>query len=120
MKILKKTNLFAFVLLLLTAFSGCDKKKPEEPVVISLVSTTEVENADGTIVEALYSDSTRMYFRLLNETTAEVVSYYDFYDYEHESAGWFPILGKTTPLWALATMPLAISLMGIVSIMPVL
>ncbi len=95
MKILKKINLFVFVLLLLTAFSGCDKKKPEEPVVILLVSTTEVENADGTIVEALYSDSTRMYFRLLDETTAEVVSYYDFYDYEHESAGWI-YRGKVT------------------------
>ena len=85
---MKKTNLFVLALLLLTAFSGCNKKQPEEPAVISLVSTMEVENINGTVVEALYSDSTKMYFRLLSDTTAEVVSYHEFYDHEHESSGW--------------------------------
>ena len=84
-----KRNIVFTLLLLLVAFVGCEKKQqPEESTVITLVSTIEVENINGTTVEALYSDSTKMYFRLLSDTTAEVVSYHEFYDHEHESAGW--------------------------------
>ena len=85
---MKKTNLIVLTALLLTAFAGCDKKLPEDPTGISLVSTIEVENVNGTIVEASYSDSTKMYFRLLSDTTAEVVSCHEFYYHENASSGW--------------------------------
>ena len=92
---MRKSRIAALAMLLLISVCGCNKPQPEEPTIVTLVSTIEVENENGTIVEALYSDSTRMYFRLLSDTTAEVVSYHDFYDLEHESAGWV-YRGKVT------------------------
>lgn len=58
---MKKTNLIVLTMLLLTAFAGCDKKQPEGPTCISLVSTIEVENVNGTIVEALYGPSAKIH-----------------------------------------------------------
>ena len=71
---MRKIGIVVIAIVLSMAFYGCNKPQPEEPSVVTLVSTTEVENEHGSIVEALYSDSTRMYFRLLSDTTAEVVS----------------------------------------------
>ena len=75
--------------LVLTVFaSGCIKNQPEASVTVTIVSTAEIENLNGRIVEAVYSDSTKIYFRLLSDTTAEVVNYHYYYDREHESQGW--------------------------------
>lgn len=92
---MRKIGMVVMAIMLFIAFYGCNKPQPEEPSVITLISTTEVENVHGTIVEALYSDSTRMYFRLLSDTTAEVASYHDFYEWGHESGGWI-YRGKVT------------------------
>lgn len=92
---MRKSIIVVLAMLLLIAVCSCNKPQPEGPTIVPLVSTKEVENENGTTVEALYSDSTRMYFRLLSDTTVEVVNYRDFYDREHESSGWI-YRGKVT------------------------
>ena len=83
---MKKTNLFVFALSLLTAtFAGCQKSDAD---VLGIVSTDEVENYFGTTVEVSYSDNTKMYFHLLSDTTAEVVSYNKFYTVQEEQSPW--------------------------------
>ncbi|MBO7616436.1 MAG: leucine-rich repeat domain-containing protein [Bacteroidales bacterium] len=63
------------LLVLLSAFTGCRK---HEAQMFGVVATNEVVNDYGTIVEVSYSDNTKMYYRLLSETTAEVVNCYHF------------------------------------------
>lgn len=109
---MRKSRIAALAMLLLISVCGCNKPQPEEPTIVTLVSTIEVENENGTIVEALYSDSTRMYFRLLSDTTAEVACYHDFYDREHESAGWI-YRGKVTVPEALSHAGKTLSVVGI-------
>ena len=83
---MKKTNLFVFALsLLMATFAGCQKSDAD---VLGIVSTDEVENYFGTTVEVSYSDNTKMYFHLLSDNTAEVVSYYRFYTDQEEQSPW--------------------------------
>jgi hypothetical protein len=109
---MRKTGMVIMAIMFFVAFYGCNKPQPEEPSIITLVSTTEVENEHGSIVEALYSDGTRMYFRLLSDTTAEVVSYHDFYDCEHESEGWI-YRGKVTVPEVLSHAGKDVSVVGV-------
>ena len=83
---MKKTLLFALALMLLLAtFSGCHKSDAD---VLGIIGTEEVENHFGTTVKVFYSDSTKMYFHLLSDTTAEVVNRNWFYSEEGESSPW--------------------------------
>ena len=83
---MKKTLLFALVLMLLLAtFAGCHKTDAD---VLGIIATEEVENYFGTTVKVFYSDSTKMYFHLLSDTTAEVVNHNRFYSEEGESFPW--------------------------------
>ena len=83
---MKKTLLFALALMLLLAtFAGCHKSDAD---VLGIIGTEEVENHFGTIVKVFYSNSTKMYFHLLSDTTAEVVNRNWYYSEEGESSPW--------------------------------
>lgn len=82
---MKKTLLFAALMFLLATFSGCHKTDAD---ISGIIGTEEVENHFGTTVKVFYSDSTRMYFHLLSDTTAEVVNCNWFYSEEGESLPW--------------------------------
>lgn len=89
-------------LFILSLFFSCKPEdnpiQPDQPHTVTLLSTQEAVypwynyltgNHDTiTFVEARYSDSTRMYFRLLSQSTAEVVNYRGFYPPAQESQGW--------------------------------
>jgi hypothetical protein len=79
---MKKTFLIIITAIL---FAGCRKSDAD---VLGIVSTNEVENYFGTTVEVCYSDNTKMYFHLLSDTTAEVVSYYRFYTEQENPTPW--------------------------------
>ena len=96
---MKKILFLGMSFLVLTMFFGCkpedDPVEPEQPTAHTLISTIETTHSYGfselesnTYVEAIYSDSTRMYFRLLSDSTAEVVNFHDFYRPEQFSEGW--------------------------------
>ena len=87
---MKRNTPFFILLSLLVCLVGCNKDPqptpPDSPV--TLLSTTERNNSNGRVVEACYSDSTRWYFRLLSDSTAEVTSYRLFYDDGDDSQAW--------------------------------
>ena len=81
-----KKPIYLFALsFLLAALMGCQKSDVE---ILGIVSTDEVENYFGTTIEVSYSDNTKMYFHLLSDTTAEVVSYNRFYTVQEEQSPW--------------------------------
>ena len=83
---MKRILLFALALMLLLAtFAGCQKTDAD---VLGIIGTEEVENYFGTTVKVFYSNSTKMYFHLLSDTTAEVVNHNWFYSEEGESSPW--------------------------------
>ena len=73
------------LLLLLVTFAGCHKTEAD---ILGIVSTDEVRNNFGTVVEVSYSDNTKMYFHLLTDTTAEVVNYRWFYNSRTDPSLW--------------------------------
>ena len=79
---MKKTFLIFITAILI---AGCRKSDAD---ILGIVSTDEVENYFGTTVEVSYSDNTKMYFHLLSDTTAEVVSYNRFYTVQEEQSPW--------------------------------
>ena len=79
---MKKTFLIFITAILI---AGCRKSDAD---ILGIVSTEEVENYFGTTVEVSYSDNTKMYFHLLSDTTAEVVSYNRFYTVQEEQSLW--------------------------------
>ena len=79
---MKKTFLILITAILI---AGCRKSDAD---ILGIVSTDEVENYFGTTVEVSYSDNTKMYFHLLSDTTAEVVSYNRFYTVQEEQSPW--------------------------------
>ena len=79
---MKKTFLILITAILI---AGCRKSDVE---ILGIVSTEEVENYFGTTVEVSYSDNTKMYYHLLSDTTAEVVSYNRFYTVQEEQSPW--------------------------------
>ena len=79
---MKKTFLIIITAILI---AGCRKSDAD---ILGIVSTEEVENYFGTTVEVSYSDNTKMYFHLISDTTAEVVSYNRFYTVQEEQSPW--------------------------------
>lgn len=79
---MKKTFLILITAILI---AGCRKSDAD---ILGIVSTDEVENYFGTTVEVSYSDNTKMYYHLLSDTTAEVVSYNRFYTVQEEQSPW--------------------------------
>ena len=79
---MKKTFLIIITAILI---AGCRKSDAD---ILGIVSTEEVENYFGTTVEVSYSDNTKMYYHLLSDTTAEVVSYNRFYTVQEEQSPW--------------------------------
>ena len=79
---MKKTFLIIITAILI---AGCRKSDAD---ILGIVSTDEVENYFGTTVEVSYSDNTKMYYHLLSDTTAEVVSYNRFYTVQEEQSPW--------------------------------
>lgn len=73
------------LLLLSAAFAGCHKTEAD---LLGIVSTDEVQNGYGTVVEVSYSDNTKMYFHLLTDTTAEVVNFRWFYNSRTNPSLW--------------------------------
>ena len=82
---MKKTIFLSALPFLLAALIGCQKTDVE---ILGIVATDEVENYFGTTVEVSYSDNTKMYYHLLSDTTAEVVSYNRFYTVQEEQSPW--------------------------------
>lgn len=76
---------FGFLLVLLCIIIGCKKNNS---ILLGIVATEEVENKYGTVIEVTYADDTKMYFRLLSDTTAEVVNYHRFYLDQVVSSPW--------------------------------
>lgn len=65
--------------------NGGNNSGNEEPIGIS---SNEVTNNGYTIVEVEYEDESKMYFRILTPTTAEVVNCDQFYGTEHITEGY--------------------------------
>lgn len=82
-----RTNFFqnTVILLLFTIFTGCQKSHSD---LWDIVSTEELHNYHGTIVEVCYSNDTKMYFHLLSDTTAEVVNYSWFFSDQERLSPW--------------------------------
>lgn len=71
----------AALLVLSLGMTGCDPTNPNNPETPAIVSTSETNNDRwGIIVEAIYKNNTRMYFRLTSPNTCEVVSYELYYN----------------------------------------
>lgn len=101
MRKLLKTSL-AILLIIGACFAGC--KKPDDPdnggnngnnggngggnEEPTSISSNEVNNNGYTIVEVEYEDESKMYFRILTPTTAEVVNCDQFYGADHISEGY--------------------------------
>ena len=86
-----KRNIPCLLLLsLLVCLVGCNKDPQPTPPdsSVTLLSTAERNNSNGRVVEACYSDSTRWYYRLLSDSTAEVTSYRLFFDDGDDSQAW--------------------------------
>lgn len=79
------TTIIMMICILMVSISGCRKTEAD---ILGIVSTEEVENLFGTTVKVHYSNSTKMYFHLLSDTTAEVVNSRWFYTEEGETAPW--------------------------------
>lgn len=78
---MKKSNVFFVAILVFIGctISGC-KKPIDEPKEATIVATLGAENSYGPCVEIIYSDSSKMYFQLLSDSTAEIINYHVFYD----------------------------------------
>lgn len=72
---MKKLNLILAVFLLFTACG-----KDEEPLPTGIVSTMERINGETTFVQASFADGSRLYFELLSDATAAVVSVNTYYN----------------------------------------
>jgi len=81
-------------LIILLALFAC---RPEEPLVpvtpdtpapVTIVATSESVHQNIVCVEALFSDSTKMYFNLLSDSTAETTHYHSFYHDAQPSQKW--------------------------------
>lgn len=69
----------AALLVLSLGMTGCDPNNPNNPDMPAIVSTSETNNK-GIIVEAIYKNNIRLYFRLTGPNTCSFSSYYYFYN----------------------------------------
>ena len=80
---MKRFRLLKWLMLILIswALGACVK---EEEKALEIVSTREVVNNGNIIVEALFEDASRMYFRLVSPNEAEVTCAYEYFPEEEE------------------------------------
>ena len=69
----------AALLVLSLGMTGCDPNNPNNPDMPAIVSTSETNN-NGIIVEAIYKNNIRLYFRLTGPNTCSFSYYYYFYN----------------------------------------
>lgn len=79
MKKLQFSFAAAALLVLSLGMTGCDPNNPNNPDMPAIVSTSETNNK-GIIVEAIYKNNIRLYFRLTGPNTCSFSYYYCFYN----------------------------------------
>src|SRR5574344_2062851 len=79
MKKLQFIFLSVVLLVLNLGLIVCDRNNANNPNMHAMVSTSKTNNAYGIVVEVIYKNNTRMYFKLYSPTECHLTSYHSYY-----------------------------------------